>query len=129
MYLRKNLAEMLVKFQSDQTILNINLAGLRQQEFLCEVVLLDIETIPSTACQAFAWAYMCLSTVVVLCQGGMGSANETQRYIVTLCLIGWAHTQSDLCLFCPNCSWYLSTLFHEVYQVITKKNMLSKMFP
>ena len=29
---------------------------------------------------------------------GMGTANERQRYIVTLSLIGWAHTLNDLCL-------------------------------
>ena len=30
---------------------------------------------------------------------GMGSANERRRYIVTPFLIGWAHTQNDLCLY------------------------------
>ena len=29
---------------------------------------------------------------------GMDSASERWRYIVTSSLIGWAHTQSDLCI-------------------------------
>ena len=69
---------MLVKFQSDQTIVSINLAGLRPEEFLCEFVLFNIETNPSTACQAFAWAYVsvycgCSLSGLILV---MGSANK-----------------------------------------------------
>ena len=30
---------------------------------------------------------------------GMGSANEGRRYNVTSSLIGWAHTQNDLCMY------------------------------
>ena len=29
---------------------------------------------------------------------GMGSANERRRYFVTSSLIGWAHSQNDLCI-------------------------------
>ena len=29
---------------------------------------------------------------------GMGSANERRRYIVTLSLTGWSHTQNDICI-------------------------------
>ena len=42
------------------------------------------------------WSYLCFDILhnpgIIL---GMGSANETQSYIVTLSLVGWTHTQND----------------------------------
>ena len=37
---------------------------------------------------------------------GMGSANESRHYIITLYLIGWAHTQND--------PWGMITIYIEM---------------
>ena len=44
------------------------------------------------------WPHFCFSAGIILC---MGPANEGRRYIVTLSLIGWTHTQNDPC----QCIW------------------------
>ena len=43
----------------------------------------------------FLWYEPCHISVIIRL---MGSANERRRYIVTSSLIGWAHTQKDLCI-------------------------------
>ena len=54
---------------------------------------------------------------------GMGSANKRQHYIVTLSIIGWAHTQNDpwstSSISYEICTWFCSVLlFSYLFSVI-----------
>ena len=64
------------------------------------IYILDGEILCFTTLQLF-------SSGIILC---MGSANERRRYSVTSPLIGWAHTQNDLC-FMSQCVTDQSFLF------------------
>ena len=55
----------------------------------------------------------------------MGSANERWRYIVTLSLIDWAHTQTDPCII--RADWYQSNPKHnKALTVSAKESLLAK---
>ena len=51
-----------------------------------------------------------------------GSANKRRRYDVTSSLIGWDHTQNDLCYTDDRCEWWFRVHFKNNCQMITLCN-------
>ena len=58
----------------------------------------------SLGCWPVCWDISHTVSVIILC---MRPANGRRRYIVTLSLIGWAHTQNDPCIY----SMWMSALW------------------